>query len=66
MASPKLCLKLWFERDWYICNITESRWFWEQLFRNKVPNNHFLKSVWKSNYFRSLVQNSEQFFLIKW
>ena len=23
----KLCLKLWFESDWHICNITESRWF---------------------------------------
>ena len=23
----KLCLKLWFESDWYIRNITESGWF---------------------------------------
>ena len=23
----KFCLKLWFESDWYFCNITESRWF---------------------------------------
>ena len=22
-----LCLKLWFESDWYFCNITESGWF---------------------------------------
>ena len=22
-----LCLKLWFERNWYFCNITESGWF---------------------------------------
>ena len=23
----KFCLKLWFESDWYFCNMTESRWF---------------------------------------
>ena len=23
----KFCLKLWFESNWYYCNITESRWF---------------------------------------
>ena len=23
----KLCLKLWFESDWYFCNVTESGWF---------------------------------------
>ena len=23
----KLCLKLWFESDWYFCNINESEWF---------------------------------------
>ena len=23
----KLCVKLWFESDWYFCNITESGWF---------------------------------------
>ena len=23
----KLYLKLWFESDWYFCNITESGWF---------------------------------------
>ena len=23
----KLSLKLWFESDWYFCNITESEWF---------------------------------------
>ena len=22
----ELCLKLWFESDWYFCNIAESRW----------------------------------------
>ena len=22
----KFSLKLWFESDWYVCNITESRW----------------------------------------
>ena len=43
----EFCLKLWFESDWYFCNITESEWFWKQPFRNKGPNNYFLKSVWK-------------------
>ena len=23
----KLCIRLWFESDWYIGNITQSRWF---------------------------------------
>ena len=23
----ELCLNLWFERDWYFLNITESGWF---------------------------------------
>ena len=46
----KLCLKLCFESDWYYCNITESGWFWKRLSRNKVPNNHFLKSVQKQPY----------------
>ena len=23
----ELCLKLWFESDWYFCNITNSEWF---------------------------------------
>ena len=46
----ELCLKLWFESDWYFCNITESGLFWKQLSRNKVPNNHFLKSVQKQSY----------------
>ena len=32
---------LWFYWEWI--------WFWERLPRNKVPNNHFPKSVWKSN-----------------
>ena len=44
----ELCLKLWFESFWYFY-ITESGWFWKLLSRNKVPNNHFLKSVWKSS-----------------
>ena len=34
----KLCLKLWFESDWYFCIITESGWFWKWLSRNKVPD----------------------------
>ena len=45
----KFCLKLWFERDWYYCNITESRWFYMGS-RKKVPNNHFVKSVQKQQY----------------
>ena len=23
----ELCLKFWFENNWYFCNITESEWF---------------------------------------
>ena len=23
----ELCLKLWFESDWYFCNINKSGWF---------------------------------------
>ena len=33
----KLGLKPLFERDWYFDNVTESRWFWKQLPRNKPP-----------------------------
>ena len=51
----ELCLKLWFESDWYF-DITESGWFWKRLSRNKVPNNHFLKSVWKSSCPESIVE----------
>ena len=43
----ELCLKLLFKSNWYFCNVTESEWFWKQLFRIKVLNNLFLKSVWK-------------------
>ena len=25
----ELCLKPWFESDWYFCKITESGWFFE-------------------------------------
>ena len=32
-----------FERDWYFCNITKSRWFLKRLSRKNVPSNHFLK-----------------------
>ena len=46
----RLCLKLWFKSDWYFCNIIVSRWFWKRLSGNKVPNNHFLKSVQKQSY----------------
>ena len=41
----ELCLKLWFESNWYFCNIAESECFWKQPCRNKVQKNHFLKSV---------------------
>ena len=43
------CWKLLFDSNWYICSITESVWFWKRIPINEVPNNHFLKSVWKSN-----------------
>ena len=46
----ELRVKLWFESDWYICNITESKWFSKRLPKNKVPNNHFVKSVQKQPY----------------
>ena len=42
-----LCLKVWFESDWYFCNITESGLFWKQLSKNKASNNNFLK-LWSS------------------
>ena len=45
----ELCLKLWFESDWYFCNISELGWFWKRLSRDKVPNYRFLKSFWKTN-----------------
>ena len=41
----KLCVKFWFESRWCFCNITELGSFSKQLFKNKVPNNHFEKSV---------------------
>ena len=41
----ELCLKHWFESDWYFCNIAQSGWFWKSLPRKKVLNHHFLKSV---------------------
>ena len=44
-----LCLKLWFESNWDFCNFTELWWFWKGLSRNKVPNSHFVESIWKSN-----------------
>ena len=30
-VCAKLCLNLWFESDWYFCNINESGWFWKGL-----------------------------------
>ena len=44
----EVCLKLWFESDWYFGGTTESGWFWKRFSTSKVPNNHFLTSVWKS------------------
>ena len=52
----ELCLKLWFESDWYFCNITESGCFRKPLSRKKVSNNHFVKSVQKQPY-ADLLQN---------
>ena len=46
----ELCLKFWFESDWYFSNITKSGWFWKWLSRRKVLNNHFLKSLQKQPY----------------
>ena len=51
----KLCLKLWLESDWYFC-IIKSEWFWKQLSRKKVLNNHFLKSLQKQPY-AAVLQN---------
>ena len=30
-----MCLKLWFENDWYFCHIIESGWSWKRLSRIK-------------------------------
>ena len=49
-TCTELCLKLWFESDWYFSNITKSVWFWKRLSRKKVLNNHFLKSLRKQPY----------------
>ena len=35
----KLCLKLWFESDCYVSNITKSVWFSKRLSRKKDLNN---------------------------
>ena len=35
----ELCLKLWFESDWYFCNITKTGSFWKQLPRKKFQTN---------------------------
>ena len=40
-----MCLELWFECDWYFCNITELGSFRKRLTRNKVPTNHFLRQL---------------------
>ena len=52
----ELCLKLWFEIDWYFCNITESGWFWKRLSRSKVPNNLFPKSIEKVTVKKFIVE----------
>ena len=40
-----LCLKLWFESDWYFCNITESGWFLKSTAQKQSSRSQFLKSV---------------------
>ena len=62
----EFCLKAWFESDWYFCNITESEWVWKRLPRNKISNNHFLKSIWKSSCPEYPLRNSGYLFPIKW
>ena len=46
----ELYLKLWFDSDWYFCNITESGWFWKRLFRNKL---HFYEKETPRQVFSS-------------
>ena len=48
-TCAKLCLKLLLESNRYFRDKIEPGWFWKWLSRNKVPNNHLLKSVWKGN-----------------
>ena len=44
--SAKLCLKHWFESNWYFCNIAESKWFWERAsFETK-----FQTITWESHF----------------
>ena len=49
-------LKLWFRSDRDFCNITMPWWSWKRLSRNKVPHNHFLKSVWKNTVQKPIVE----------
>ena len=46
----ELCLKLWFQSDWYFCNITNSGWFLKATVQKECPNNHFLNSLQKQPY----------------
>ena len=46
----QIAFKLLFEGNWLFCNITESGCFLMPLSRTKIPNNHLLKSVRKSNF----------------
>ena len=46
----QLCLKPWFESDWYFCSVPRSAWFSKRLSKKKVLNNHFLKSLQKQLY----------------
>ena len=58
----ELHLKLWFESDWYLCNIAKSRWFWKRLSRKKALNYHFLKSLQKQPYVDVLQNRSSKKF----
>ena len=44
-----LCLKPWFESNWYFCNITKSGYL-KGLFRKKIIINQFLNSLQKQPY----------------
>ena len=58
----ELHLKLWFESDWYLCNIAKSGWFWKGLSRKKALKYHFLKSRQKQPYVDVLQNRSSKKF----
>ena len=41
----ELCLKLWFESNWYFCKITESGWFWKRRGRKEESPKQLLPKV---------------------